>query len=181
MGMGTRTALLAGGLSLLLTGCGGEGGFFSGIFGGGDETVTSLPMAETPPELAAISGQPLPQGPGLEGRREWSGATSAAFNDLFVTARDDRGWRLIWQLVGQDPPGPLPSGSMGLGVFLGMRPSAGYLVDVTDTLVTDDDVVAVYEETKPLAGAMTAEMLTAPWTVELVSLSDLPVHFREAP
>ena len=42
--------------------------------------------------------------PRIDDRFTWSGQQSAAFNDMFVTAREERGWRLLWQLVGEDPP-----------------------------------------------------------------------------
>jgi hypothetical protein len=185
MNKGSIRTLALGSVLLAAAGCsgnGGEGGFMSGLFGGGEDQVrTELPMAESADAAdLQVAGAAMAPAPDIGGRREWSGAQSAAFNDLFITARDDRGWRLMWQLVGEEPPGPLPPGAMGLGVFLGMRPTAGYLVDVTDVVITGDDVVATYEETTPLSGAMTAQMLTAPWAIELVSSSELPVHYRQA-
>ena len=118
--------------------------------------------------------------PMVAGTSDWSGAQSAAFNDMFVTARDERGWRLLWQLVGEDPPGPLPDGAMGLAVFLGARPTAGYRVEISEVLQSPADVTAVYREMTPAPDAVTSQVLTAPYAITLVPLSQLPVHYDNA-
>ena len=125
-------------------------------------------------EAQPITG-PVPR---INNRINWSGQQSAAFNDMFVTAREERGWRLMWQLIGDEPPGPLPEDAMAVAVFLGARPSAGYQVAITDVLDDGDEVLVQYLETPPAPGATTAQILTAPYAVELVPLSTLPVAFE---
>ena len=147
----------------------------SGESGAGDAA------AAAPPPAAASSGVPItgPR-PQIAGTSNWSGAQSAAFNDMFVTARDERGWRLLWQLVGEDPPGPLPEEAMGLAVFLGARPTAGYRVEIAEVLESPGDVTALYRETTPPPGAVTSQILTAPYAITLVPMVELPVHYDEA-
>ena len=118
--------------------------------------------------------------PAIDGRTSWSGQQSAAFNDMFVTARDERGWRLLWQLVGEEPPGPLPDEAMAAGVFLGARPTAGYQVTITQAREAAGDITVLYREVPPPAGATTAQILTSPYVIELLPQSTLPVNYDSA-
>jgi len=97
---------------------------------------------------------------------------------MFVTARDRRGWELLWQLAGEAPPGPLPENAIGVGVFLGMRPTAGSGVEVVDVLYWPQEVLVVYEEIPPPADAPAAQALTAPYAIAVAPASEAPVHFR---
>ena len=147
-----------------------------------ENDVTGLLSADDPePQVAAASSELLPvtgPSPTIDGRSGWSGAQSAAFNDLFFTARDERGWRLLWQLVGEDPPGPLPDGGMAVAVFLGARSTAGFSVDITRILANDEETVVEYRETTPVNDDATAQVLTAPYSIELTASNDAPVHYR---
>jgi hypothetical protein len=115
--------------------------------------------------------------PAMDGQRVWSGASSAAFNDMTVTARDPRGWELVWQLIGEPPPGPLPEDAMAVSVFLGSRPTGGYAVEIVRVGSGEDEVLVVYRETEPGPDMMVTQALTAPWTVRLVPESALPVQY----
>ena len=139
------------------------------------DTAMAEPVG-TSPQVAQATPMTGPV-PRIDDRFTWSGQQSAAFNDMFVTAREERGWRLLWQLVGEDPPGPLPEEAMAVAVFLGARPTAGYQVTITDVLESPSEITVQYRETPPAPGATTAQILTAPYVVELVPLSSLPVSF----
>ncbi len=128
--------------------------------------------------MGAAGGPVLGPAPMILDRSDWSGAQSAAFNDMTVTARDERGWRLLWQLVGEAPPGPLPEGAMAVAVFLGQRPTAGYSVAITDVRSGSGRVVATYRETTPPAGDVTATVLTAPYAIRLAPLDSRPVDYQ---
>ena len=84
---------------MLVAGCGGESSPINEL-GGGQEV-------DPPVEVVSI---PLTPGPGISGRNDWFGAQSAATMDILVTARDERSWRILWQLVGDEAPGELPEG-----------------------------------------------------------------------
>ena len=138
----------------------------------GDDAETQVATASS--EFLPVTGP----APTIDGRSGWSGAQSAAFNDLFFTARDERGWRLLWQLVGEEPPGPLPDGGMAVAVFLGARSTAGFSVDITRILSNDEETVVEYRETTPVNDDAAAQVLTAPYAIELTSRDDAPVHYR---
>lgn len=138
----------------------------------GDDPEAQVAQASS--ELLPVTGP----SPTIDGRSGWSGAQSAAFNDLFFTARDERGWRLLWQLVGEDPPGPLPDGGMAVAVFLGARSTAGFSVDITRILSNDRETVVEYRETTPVNDDVAAQVLTAPYAIELTPADGAPVHYR---
>jgi len=162
---------LAGAAMLALAGCGDDSSPIDAL-GGGQEPVTP------PVEVVTI---PLSPGPGINGRNDWFGAQSAANMDILVTARDERAWRILWQLVhAEGAPGELPEGAMAVGVFLGQRPSGGYTVAFESVALVDGQVVARYLETTPPADAIVTQALTSPYAVRLVQASDGPVQFVRA-
>lgn len=158
---------IAGAVLLLLAGCGGDSSPIDAL-GGGQEPE------EAPVEVVSI---PLSPAPGINGRNDWFGANSAASMDVLVTARDDRSWRILWQLVGNDPPGDLPEGAMAVGVFLGQRRSGGYTVAFDTVTLTEGEVIARYMETEPPADAIVSQALTSPYAVRLVRAQDAPIQF----
>ena len=158
---------LAGAAMLLLAGCGGESSPIDALAGGQE-------AAEPPVEVVTI---PLTPGPGINGRTDWFGAQSAATMDILVSARDERAWRILWQLVGQEPPGDLPEGAMAVGVFLGQRRSGGYTVAFESVALAEGTVIARYVETVPPEDAIVSQALTAPYAVRLVRANDAPLQF----
>lgn len=170
--MRTRFARPAGGLgiavalALALAACGG-GNSPIDLLGGGQEAV---------PPVESL-GIPLAAGPGIDGRHDWFGSQSAGQLDVQITARDQRGWEILWQLVGEPAPGDLPDGTMALAVFLGPRPSGGYTVAFDRVVRQDGLVVADYRETTPPPDALVSQALTAPYAIRLVQADDAPVRF----
>ncbi len=163
---------LLGSALLVLPGC-SENESPIDALGGGQEAVEAAP--EPPAEPPAISLSP---GPGINGRTDWFGAQSAASMDILVTARDERAWRVLWQLVDRDArPGDLPEGAMAVGVFLGQRPTGGYTVAFESVSLVEGQVVARYLETTPPPDSIVSQALTAPYAVRLVQANDAPVQF----
>lgn len=159
---------LAGAAMLVLAGCGDDSSPID-VLGGGQEPVTP------PVEVVTI---PLSPGPGINGRNDWFGAQSAANMDILVIARDERAWRILWQLVHADgTPGELPEGAMAVGVFLGQRSSGGYTAAFESVSLVDGEVIARYRETAPPADAIVSQALTSPYAVRLVRASNAPVQF----
>jgi len=165
-------ALLAA--AALLAGCGETGiGSVGEAFGlGGDD----------PPVAADGTAEAVPAAPvpAVGGQRSWSGPQSAAAVDLRMVAEDERAWGILWQLVGEPAPGPLPDGAMALAVFVGVRPTGGYAVDILDVARTDGAVAVTYRETMPAPDAVVTQALSAPYRILLVQPSDDPVVFRPA-
>ncbi|HET8727216.1 MAG TPA: protease complex subunit PrcB family protein, partial [Alphaproteobacteria bacterium] len=121
---------------------------------------------------------PLAPGPAIDGRTEWSGPNATATADVFVTARDDQGWRTLWQLAGTAPPAPLPEGAMAVAVFLGQRPTSGYTVELGDVVRRGEAVIVSYRETQPAPDAVVSQALTSPYAVRLVAETEAPVRYR---
>jgi hypothetical protein len=163
-----RTAIPAAAAVLLLAACAGAPRG-AGV-PAGPETAPGGGAAGVPDPAAPV--------PLVAGQRQWTGSRSAAFTDMFVTARDRRGWALLWQLAGEDPPGPLPEDAIGVGVFLGMRPTAGYGVEVVDVRYWPQEVLVVYEEIPPPSDAATGQAITAPYAIAVAPTSEARVHFR---
>ncbi|NNG03209.1 MAG: protease complex subunit PrcB family protein [Inquilinus sp.] len=163
------TFLSALAAALALAGCGGDGSPID-LLGGGQEP---LPPVES-------LGIPLAAGPGINGRHDWFGAQSAGQLDVQITARDQRGWEILWQLVGEPPPGELPEGSMALAIFLGSRPTGGYTVAFDRVTRQDGLVVAGYRETTPPPDALVSQAFTAPYAIRLVQADSAPVQFVPA-
>lgn len=155
-----RILLLVGGLFALSACESGEA-----LFGTGGEDLTAAEMAPSPI-------------PSVNGRREWSGAASAAAIDMTVVVKDERGWQILWQLAGDAPPGAFPAGGMAVAVFLGPRPTGGYSVDIPRVRSVADRVVVDYVESFPAPDMAVAQVITAPYSVEIVRNVDLPVQFN---
>ncbi len=163
-----RILVLAAGL-FLITGCAEDGETAPSDDGAAAEGATADGA-----EVAAAAPPPVPD---IGGRRDWSGPLAAAAVDLTVTARDQRGWDILWQLVGQPQPGPLPDAAMAVGVFIGSRPTAGFAVNITDVQPGETGITVRYAETTPQDPDIAAQQITAPYTVRLLSLTDQPVTF----
>ncbi len=159
---------LLGIVLLVLSGCAEDTSPIDAL-GGGQEPVE--PVAEEPEMV------PLSPGPGINGRTDWFGAQSAANMDILVTARDERSWQILWQLVGQESPGSLPEGAMAVGVFLGQRPTGGFTVAFERVVLSEGQVVARYLETVPPTDAIVSQALTAPYAVRLVQAHNGPIQF----
>jgi hypothetical protein len=192
MTLRAAAALLAAALALGACTVAGEAIESIGVFGVAEEEEGALPAAPAdvpdapaPPAPAAPAvaatepaGAPMPgPRPAVGGVSDWSGPVSAAVLDVTIVARDERGWLILWQLVGSDPPGPLPADAMALGVFLGSRPTGGYAVRLEPPVIDGARILAPWGETTPAPDDFVTEALTAPYAVTLVTTSPLPVDF----
>jgi len=152
------------------------------------------------PAMNLLAGEPLsnPEGtqiaqapPGIAGQFEWSGTQASVQGRTTIVARTEQEWQNMWQLAATPAPGPLPQGWMGIGIFLGMRQTAGYSVvieGVTEQVTTDQrfteqglpasrEMVISYGERTPPPGTMTAQVLTSPYVIRIVPRSDWPTRF----
>ena len=152
------------------------------------------------PAMNLLAGEPLsnPEGaeaartpPGIDGHFEWTGVQASVQGRATLIARTEQEWQNMWQLAATPAPGPLPQGWMGIGVFLGMRQTAGYSVvieGITEQVTTDQrftqqglpasrEMVISYGERAPAPGAMSAQVLTSPYVIRIVPRSDWPTRF----
>ncbi|WP_366655741.1 protease complex subunit PrcB family protein [Fodinicurvata sp. EGI_FJ10296] len=158
LGMPIVTAALALGLS--------------GCVAGGSPSAEQVAAA---PNSRVISAEERPT---IEGQSSWSGNLAAAGMDLTSVARDERGWLILWQLIGEEPPADLPDDTMAVGVFLGARPTDGYSVGINEVVSSDNGMVVRYSENEPAVGADVADAVIAPYTVMLLPESADVVHFE---
>lgn len=146
-----------------------------------DPPPPAVPRGAVEVEAPTASPAPglVPQ-PAIAGESGWSGVLSAAASDMRVTAKTAREWDILWQLVGREPPGPLPDGAMAAAVLLDSRPTAGFGVEIVEVRRGPDQVTVRWRETSPAPDAMVGQMITAPWAVRLVGASPLPVVYAPA-
>jgi hypothetical protein len=123
--------------------------------------------------------------PGIDGEVRWSGQQAAVQGRALLAARTDEEWRRIWELAGEEPPGPLPDGWMAVAVFAGVRDTGGHSVEI-GTVGPEEEtgmpprVHAVYRIREPAPDAMVTQALTSPWAVRIVPELPGPVRFSEA-
>ncbi|UEM22502.1 protease complex subunit PrcB family protein [Skermanella mucosa] len=143
--------------------------------------------------LSNPEGARIAQAPGIDGQFEWSGAQASVQGRTTIVARTQEQWENLWQLAATPAPGPLPEGWMGIGVFLGMRQTAGYGVaieNIAEQVTTDRqfieqglpasrELVVSYGERAPEPGAMTAQVLTSPYVIRIVRRDDSPIRFAQ--
>lgn len=144
--------------------------------------------------LSNSEGTQIVQVPGIDGQFEWSGTQASVQGRTTIVARTQEQWENLWQLTGTPAPGPLPRDWMGIGVFLGMRQTAGYGVvieTITEQVTTDRqfieqglpsgrELVVSYGERAPPPGAMAAQVLTSPFVIRIVRRDDSQVRFVQA-
>ena len=82
-----------------------------------------------------------------------------------VTIRDADAWAALWRAHAPDRPQPAVdfAREMVVGIFLGTRPTAGFAVEIAGYRLEDNRLVVTYRESRPAAGTLTAQVLTAPF------------------
>jgi SH3-like domain-containing protein len=121
-------------------------------------------------------------GTGIAGEVEWSGQQAGAQGRVHLAARTEEEWRRIWDLTGQEPPGPLPEGWMAVAVFAGARSTGGHSVGIRSVEPVQrsgspPEVRVVYRIRAPAQDAMVTQALTSPWAVRIVPELPGPVRF----
>lgn len=98
-----------------------------------------------------------------------------------VVVRSESGWDQLWSAHSSEPPPAVDfSQSLVVGVFLGMRPTAGYQVEVSAVRAKDDRVVVEYVEHPPASNAFVAQVLTAPFHFVVLPREVGEIDFRKA-
>jgi hypothetical protein len=109
------------------------------------------------------------------------GPTSAIDSPREVVVRTAAEWQALWREHAPERQAPEVdfSRSMVVGVFLGSRPSAGYGVTIQEPEQAGDGLVVRYRESRPAPGAMTAQIMTAPFQLVAVPRA-ATVRFEKA-
>lgn len=126
--------------------------------------------------LAACGGQSRVDTPLLV---EWRGATAATSVPQQHVATNDLQWQELWALAGQPAPQPLRPGTVGVGVFLGQKPTAGYGIDMQWSRAADGSLQVRWGEIAPSAGSFAGQMITQPWRIAMLKADGKPVNLAE--
>ena len=99
-----------------------------------------------------------------------------------AVAKTQQEWQQLWQKHAPDRPRPAVdfAKEMVFGVFLGSRPTAGYVLEITGTAQSGGTLVVRYRESPPSRGAMTAQVLTSPYHLVAVPFFPGEVKFEKA-
>ena len=109
-----------------------------------------------------------------------SGAASQIDEPREVVVRTQAEWQTFWK-THSTQPGPVVdfSKSIVAGIFLGMRPTGGYGVSVTNVRRTTAGVVVEYTSSRPDRSKMVVQMLTSPFHLIAIPADSGKVEFKQ--
>jgi hypothetical protein len=117
----------------------------------------------------------------------WRGFMSGIKTPRTAAIRSSEEWMTLWKEHAsfQVPlPTPLPIDFAHytlITIFAGVKPTAGYGVQITEIRADPDQVVILYRETSPPPGTMQAEVITSPYEFRLIPKTTLPITFQKQP
>ena len=140
----------------------------------------TLAAALLQPPGAARAAQPTTTAPAM--RTIDKGDQSNMDDAAQVVAKTQQEWQQLWQKHTPDRPRPAVdfSKEMVVGLFLGSRPTAGYILEIVSAVQDDGSLVVKYRESIPQRGSMTAQVLTSPYHVVAVPFFPGGVKFEKA-
>jgi protease stability complex PrcB-like protein len=82
-----------------------------------------------------------------------------------VVVRSETEWAQLWRQHAPDRPRPSIDFAKEtvIGVFMGSRPNAGFSTAIVSATEGGAALIVRYSETRPAAGAMTAQVITFPY------------------
>jgi len=98
-----------------------------------------------------------------------------------LVAKTAQEWQQLWKKHTPDRPRPAVdfSKEMVVGVFLGSRPTAGYILEIVSAAQDNGSLVVKYRESIPPRGTMTAQVLTSPYHIVAVPFFPGGVKFEK--
>jgi hypothetical protein len=111
-----------------------------------------------------------------------SGVQSGIERPREVIVRTPAEWKTLCAAHAEGRPCPTVdfARSTVIGVFLGMRPTAGFSVEITRVDRDGDALVVSYRERKPGRDVMAAQMITIPYQLVTIDRFDGPIRFVKA-
>ncbi len=109
--------------------------------------------------------------------KEWRGQHSRVVDETSIVAATQVEWVGLWRRVGREPPARLPDGTVAVGVFLGQRPTAGYLIEIVSAVRSGEAFVVIYAERAPTGPALM--VLTYPYLIRLFPDSKFAVKVEK--
>jgi hypothetical protein len=141
--------------------------------------VMTLAAALVQPPSAPRAAQPTTTAPAMKtiDKGEHSNLDDAAQ----VVAKSPQEWQELWQKHTPDRPRPAVdfSKEMVVGLFLGSRPTSGYMLEIVSATQSDGTLVVRYRESVPSRGTMTAQVLTSPYHIVAVPFFPGGVKFEK--
>ncbi len=124
--------------------------------------------------LLAVAMQMMPPTRSID-----RGAQSRIESARQAAIRDRDAWDVLWRTHAPDRPQPAVdfSREIVVGVFLGLRPTAGYAVDVVGFYEMGDDVVVQYRETTPARDSIAAQVVVSPYHIVTIPKKSGKVTF----
>lgn len=130
--------------------------------------------------LAALVGLLVCSAAVTAAESSWQGVYSGQGRPLVEIARDEESWRRLWSHLNTSPPQPLPPDRFGAAVFIGVRPTGGYAVEILD--VEEGPCLATirYAERAPSPNAIVTQAITTPFAIRLIPRVERPIEFERA-
>jgi hypothetical protein len=99
-----------------------------------------------------------------------------------VVARTAEQWTALWRAHAPDrePPAVDFSKDMVVAVFLGSRPTAGFRVEIVGIREEKGKTIVQYREARPPSGAITAQVITAPFHIVTVAATTGEIAFEKS-
>jgi hypothetical protein len=125
----------------------------------------------------------MAQAPGPPIATVVEGSSSGFDEPNTVIVRSAAEWGALWKSHAGPQPAPAVDFSMNVvaAVFSGMRPTAGYRVEIVGTRRENDSLVVEYVERRPPADAIVLQVLTSPFHIVTLTRFDGPIRFRRSP
>ena len=127
--------------------------------------VTLTMQAPAPPPVTVIANDMMSQ---VDSARQ-------------SVARNATEWAALWKMhSGESTPPAVDLGSRTVvAVFLGSRPTAGYMVEITGTHQSDGTLIVEWQERRPAGGDILAQVLTSPAAIVSIPKFAGPINFRK--
>jgi protease stability complex PrcB-like protein len=128
--------------------------------------ILMMMMAQTPGPSMATVGE---------------GSSSGIDEPNTVIVRSVPEWGALWKSHAGLQPAPAVDFSTNLvaAVFLGMRPTAGYRVEIVGIRRENDALIVEYVERRPAADAIVSQVLTSPFHIVKLPRFNGPIRFRQ--
>lgn len=113
--------------------------------------------------------------------REWRGNYSGQAKPLTAVAKTKEDWQYFWEIAGQSKPSYSfdPFEEIAIGIFIGLRRTGGYSVEIVSLEEREGYFVIEYVEHKPHPGEFVIQSLTTPFLIKIFPRIDLEVIFQE--
>lgn len=98
-----------------------------------------------------------------------------------VVIRTPDEWAKLWQVHGMDRARPTVDFAREtvVGVFMGSRPTAGFVLEIVGVAEEGGATVVRYKEGMPPRGAITAQVLTSPYVLVAIPKTAGDVRFEK--